>query len=266
MNKAKVDVRIETINPEVAKSYLAKSGKNRHITKDHLDGLVRDMKNDQWVFNGDPIRFNGDKLIDGQHRLTALIQSGKTFDFVVVRELPREAFDTIDIGKKRTTADYLSIAGESYSHLLAPAARYYLAYKRYQNLNTKEPITNADKLNIIRATPQLASYVHGYASSGRLPIKVSVSLLAALHLLFWEKNRAAADEFMEGFIRGSDLANRDPRLPARNWIIRKPPLRGGPYIPWRIAIGNLIIRAWNAWRSGETLVKVQPMKEPPIIK
>jgi hypothetical protein len=30
--------------------------------------------------------------------------------------------------------------------------------------------------------------------------------------------------------------------------------------------GNLLIRAWNAWRAGEQLVKIQPAKEPPIIK
>ncbi len=91
----KVDVRVESINPELAKSYLNKMGKNRHVTQHHLKTLVRDMKAGRWVFNGDPIRFNGEKLIDGQHRLNALIESGKTLDFVVIRQLPKEAFDTM---------------------------------------------------------------------------------------------------------------------------------------------------------------------------
>jgi hypothetical protein len=264
--KDKIDVQIESISPEKAKLYLAKMGKNRHVTQHHLMGLVRDMKGGRWIFNGDPIRFNGEKLIDGQHRLAALIQSGKTLDFVVIRQLPKEAFDTIDIGRKRTTADYLGMEGHHYPQKLSSAARWYLAYKRYQNFNTHEPITNNEKLAIIREVPQLSSYVQAYSTSGRPPIPLSSAMLATCHLLFWERVKGPADEFMDGIVTGLELKIGDPRHTARNWIIRRPKIRHGRYNPFTVEGGNLLIRAWNAWRGGEQLVKIQPMKEPPIIK
>lgn len=262
----KVDVRVESINPELAKSYLTKMGKNRHVTNHHLMTLVRDMKAGRWIFNGDPIRFNGDKLIDGQHRLNALIASGKTFDFVVIRQLPKEAFDTIDIGRKRSTADYLSISGHHYPQKLASAARWYLTYKRYQNFGSHEPLSNTERLAVVAETPQLDSYVQAYSIGGRPPIPISPSMLAVCHLLFWEKNRAAADEFMDGIITGVDLKAGDPRNTIRNWLIRRPKAARSGTNRTTVEAGSLLIHAWNLWRAGETLVKVNPLREPPIIK
>jgi hypothetical protein len=266
VNKQSVDVRVESINPELAKSYLAKMGKNRHVTQHHLMSLVRDMKAGRWVFNGDPIRFNGEKLIDGQHRLNALIQSGKTLEFVVIRQLPKDAFDTIDIGRRRSTADYLGMAGHHYPQRLSSAARWYLAYKRYQNFGSHEPITNNEKLEIVKEVPQLATYVQGYTAGGRPPLPMSAAMLATCHLLFWERAKAPADEFMDGVVTGLELKSGDPRATARNWVIRRPRVRHGSYNPFTVEAGNLLIRAWNAWRGGEQLVKINPMKEPPIIK
>jgi hypothetical protein len=262
----KVDVQIESINPEIAKKYLAQMGKNRHLTQFHLGGMIRDMKAGRWIFNGDPIRFNGDKLIDGQHRLTALIASGKTFDFVVIRQLPKEAFETIDIGRKRTTADYLSMEGHHYAQKLSSAARWYLAYKRYQNFGTHEPITNNEKLAIVAEVPQLASYVNSYNLGGRAPVQMSPAMLATCHLLFWERAKGPADEFMDGITSGLELKAGDPRYTARQWIIRRPRAERHTTSRFTVAAGNLLIRAWNAWRAGEQLVKINPMKEPPIIK
>lgn len=105
-NEPKIEITIEEINPELAKKYLELNRRNRHITKHHAALLTSEMLDDRWVFNGDPIRFDEDgNLIDSQHRLQALIDSGKTYKFVVIRGLPREAFDTIDIGRRRATAD-----------------------------------------------------------------------------------------------------------------------------------------------------------------
>jgi hypothetical protein len=239
---------------------------NRHLTYHHLKSLIRDMKAGRWVFNGDPLRFNGKNLIDGQHRLNALILSNQTLDFVVIRDLPKGAFDTIDIGKKRTTADYLGMQGLHYPQKLSSAARWYLAYKRYQNFNTHEPITNNEKLEIVKEIPQLATYVHGYSVGGRAPINMSPAMLAACHQLFWEKAKGPADEFMDGITAGLELTSGDPRYTARQWIIRRPKVLRFTTTRFTVEAGNLLIRAWNAWRAGEQLVKINPMKEPPIIK
>jgi hypothetical protein len=265
-SKGPIEVSVELIDPELAKFYLGKLARNRHVTRFHVMGLARDMKNKRWVFNADPIRFNGEKLIDGQHRLNGVIDSGTTQEFLMVRGLPKGAFDTIDTGRRRSTSDYVSIEGHQYPLSISSAARWYLAYKRYQNFSTKEPITNLEKLEVIRQTPQLVQYVQGYAHGGRPPLKVSVAMLATLHLLFWERAKGPADEFMDALVTGAELKSGDPRITVRNWIIRRPLVRHGRYNPFTVAAGNLIIHAWNLWRSGEKLVKINPLREPQVIK
>jgi hypothetical protein len=259
------DIQIETIDPEKAKAYLATQTKNRHVTDFHLMSLVRDMKNGRWHFNGDPIRFDkAGKLIDGQHRLNAVILSGKAQKFVVMRDLPNEAFDTIDTGRKRITADYLSMAGHHYPQVVSSAARWYLAFKRFGNFASKEPITNQDKLAAIAELPDIVSYAHGYATQRTL--KMSPAMLASVHILLREKVKGPADEYMDGVITGLELKSLDPRYTVRQWIIRRPVSITGKVNRFTVAAGNLLIRGWNAWRSDERLLKVQPMRDLPVIK
>jgi hypothetical protein len=87
---------------------------------------------------------------------------------------------------------------------------------------------------------------------------------AKLYLAKMGKNRHLTQHHLMGLVR--DMKGGDPRHTARNWIIRRPKIRHGRYNPFTVEGGNLLIRAWNAWRGGEQLVKIQPMKEPPIIK
>lgn len=249
MKKPNVDVSIETINPGKAEEYLKLTTRNRHITAHHLAGLVNDMKNNRWVFNGDPVRFNGNTLIDGQHRLTAIVKSGRTQEFVVIRQLTKEAFDTIDIGRRRKTSDYLSMDGKHYPQTLSSASRWIIAYRKYKNFGTHEPITHKEKMEVIAATPLLENYVNAYAG-GRLEIRMSVAMVCALHILFHDKHSKQADEFMDGLTSGLELTSIDPRYIARQWIVRN---RERTTNVFTREAGNMIVNAWNHFRGGEPM-------------
>lgn len=104
------------ITPAMAKEILPSRAKNRTLTANTYGPLLADMLNGRWAFNGQPISFDSEgKLIDGQHRLSALSEAGDYgkcldgFDFLVLRGLPSEAMDTTDIGRKRSFADQVNI-------------------------------------------------------------------------------------------------------------------------------------------------------------
>lgn len=71
---AKITAKVETITPEIAKTMLGENVNNRRISRDNVNLFAREIRNGEWRFNGEAIKFGKDgRLLDGQHRLLAVI-------------------------------------------------------------------------------------------------------------------------------------------------------------------------------------------------
>lgn len=84
--------KVESITPEYAMEVLEHHNpRNRSIAENTVNSYALDMKNGRWTLNHQGIAFdeNGD-LIDGQHRLWAVVFSGKTIEMLVTRGIPVE--------------------------------------------------------------------------------------------------------------------------------------------------------------------------------
>jgi hypothetical protein len=114
----------ELIGPELARKYLATNAGNRPRSRGVVWDYVGAMISGEWLFNGEAIKFDRDgKLVDGQHRLDAVIKSGKEILFLVIRGLDPEVFKTIDTGKKRSAGDVLAIRGVKNPNSVGAAMR-----------------------------------------------------------------------------------------------------------------------------------------------
>lgn len=129
-----MDINLESVTPEKAALYLSMNTKNRAISSSRVKSLAGAMKNGDWQNNGDTIRFdNKGNLIDGQHRLSAIIDCGIDQEMIVVRGLDSDTFTTIDSGKARTAGDILSVDGIKYHHTAASISRLFLNWKKCGN-------------------------------------------------------------------------------------------------------------------------------------
>lgn len=120
-----VTSRAERITPEVAHAYLTHNVSNRPIKQQIVELYAKQMTDGLWVLSNDAITFaaNGD-LMNGQHRLSAVIKSGKTCDFMVTRNMPQEAFAVMDNGTNRSAGDVLFIEGiTSYNNVASVVKR-----------------------------------------------------------------------------------------------------------------------------------------------
>lgn len=109
-------VKLIVFTVEMAEEIISKPSTNYRKVKQHIvNQYAKDMKADKWVFCGDSIKFdvNGD-CIDGQHRLRAIIQSGKPQMFIRVDGLDPESAKNMDSGFKRSIEDYLRKQAEAY--------------------------------------------------------------------------------------------------------------------------------------------------------
>jgi hypothetical protein len=99
----------ETITPTKAKKILAETNvDNRSMRRTVVERYARDMANGNWRLTSDPIKFDADgRLIDGQHRLQACVEAGKSFKTAVAYGVEVIAKEAMDTGLRRTFADVL---------------------------------------------------------------------------------------------------------------------------------------------------------------
>ena len=118
----------EVITPEVAKLYLAKTFGNRPIKSRKVQEYAEAIKGGKWYMTGETIKFDVlGRLVDGHHRLHAIVKTGVSAKISVIRDLPVEAVDSLDQGVKRTTGDVLAMRGVDNYTLVGAVARV-LAY------------------------------------------------------------------------------------------------------------------------------------------
>jgi hypothetical protein len=100
------------ITPDVASQWLEGNVRNRRIDQRHVDILAQDMAAGKWRLTHQGIAFNDQgMLVDGQHRLWAILQCGCTISMAVSFGLSTESIDAIDGVKARTAVDRMTLSG-----------------------------------------------------------------------------------------------------------------------------------------------------------
>jgi len=125
--------QVELINPAKAEELLKQNTSNRRLNDAVVAHYANQMSNGTWPFTGHPIVIGiSGRLLDGQHRLKAIIKANVSMPMLVVRGIENEAdaFDAIDTGKLRSSGDVLSAKGYKQSHALAAIARVIIRYER----------------------------------------------------------------------------------------------------------------------------------------
>lgn len=107
-----MQVTTELITPKKAEQYLNCNHGNRKLREGVVEKYASDMVEQRWTQCLAPISFyeNGD-IADGQHRLWAVVESNTSQNFLVVRNVTREAGLNIDTGLGRTLVDNAKISG-----------------------------------------------------------------------------------------------------------------------------------------------------------
>jgi hypothetical protein len=120
-------VEIRKITPEIATEWLAdRWGEQRTLRVGHVNRLAADMEAGRFKLGPDAILRIKNKTGNGQHRLAAVVQSGKTQSFLVLESNDEELYRVIDAGLRRTASD--GLIGVRHASLVPPIARWVQAY------------------------------------------------------------------------------------------------------------------------------------------
>lgn len=252
-----MDARVARITPEKAQMMLAKNPINRALSPGRVHIYAETMRRGEWRLNGEAIKLNGDgTLLDGQHRLAAVVESDVATEFLVVTGLHADDQKTMDLGKKRSLGDLLSIRGEENPNPLAAAVRIVYAYEL-----TAIPVTKALPTTQ-RPTPTL-----GLECLDRHPGLRTIeapqyapgfphSALMAFSYIFSYVDVDDSIEFFRLLTRGGG-STTSAAIVLRERMVRHIALRQPLSEMQRAA---LTVRAFNHWREGTPLVRLTAWK------
>lgn len=247
-----MSTKVVQVGPAMAKKLLRRNTKNRPIRRRFVDTLCRAMKSDQWVLNGESIIISKKgRLLDGQHRLMAVIDADKAVPMLVVEVGGDEdrVFKTIDTGNKRQFGDYLALRGVRYFNTVASAL---LMLRRYQlgMFLLRSSYSHTDLYKLYLAEIDIKDSVEWVRGSKQFELRVvgQASLLAFLHHLFGQSCPKKRDLFF------AQLALHQPQQDIVSILRRKLLLdtNSNKRIP-RVERAALIIKAWNAFVAERTI-------------
>lgn len=247
----KVDTKV--ISPELARDMLKRNINNRPLNKNHVDFLSKQMTEGKWMFDGTPIKLTeAGSLLDGQHRLTAVIESGLSFDFLVISGVNKDSFKVMDTGRNRKASDVLSINGIQQSQDAQIVCRDVLNYRKSGMLiphfnNGK--ITNSDILEFAEENEQRLMESIKFVGKFKKPI-IAKSKLASFHFLFSEKNVIEAGLFISKLCTGLDISADSSIYVLREKLISDS-ISKQKINPRRKHA--FIIKCWNLFRQGQSV-------------
>lgn len=259
----------EILTASLARELLERNDDNRRVSPSTVSEMVSCMKSGDFdSLNGETFKISVCGLLnDGQHRCHAKLESGVDFKARFIFGLPRESRKTLDQGKGRSTADYLSMDGVEAAGHIAPVALLLYYWRRLGNI--AKPTGGSRSASLRPGRSQMAEFAQanleqikaslhvvprdGCAKLGGFPI------IAFAHLVFAEKNFAAATDFIDRLVRGYELEERSPILVCRSRLMAGDRLK-------RHERFELILRAWNAWREKRQVATLSVLNRYPEIQ
>lgn len=252
---------IETITPELAEDILSRKAINRPISYDAVKRYADVMAAKKWLV-GPPLMFNGDGtgwggLIDGQHRVAAVRQSGMPTQFAVIRGLDNTLFKHVDVGKPRTARDLIALLGIKAPGIVAVIARVVKhvesggeAFETYTGMLPAEIADRAADETLYG----IAADLYGKYTEARKLLK-SLSLPGYMLYEARSRNSAAMELFFEK-LSGTTVSDSatDPAFVLRNRLTADALSKRRMSGKERAAIA---IKAWNATARGEQIQRLK---------
>lgn len=226
---SKIITTRELITPEYAREIIRNSEdagfRNRNLSQRIVREYAYKMRVGLWKPSGQTISISQEGfLLDGNHRLHALIQAGVSLEMNVSRNVPKDAFDVYDIGKSRTLADMLYIARDvKYAQYISAGAKNIYKFLQVGELglgsgNRNVQFSLKDILPIIDRYPiELSEGAALYASIR--PKLLTQANIIALHLIFGLIDDDKRDQFFTGIKDGLGLTAQDPRYLLREKML-----------------------------------------------
>ena len=265
VNKPPKNPVLLTMTPDAAYEALTfkEDALQRPVSVNTVRSYADQMAKGLWKLAADPVAFDVEGGVqNGQHRLHAVIESGKSVPMWCFFGQSPDLFDVYDAGKKRTAGDIFSINGEVNPNQAASVTKS--VYRYLTATKTPHPSITENRDFDIKVSSEAYEYYKALGPSRvqqalTVYYKISAERLnnpgpiTAIHLLCNEIDEELSAEFFKGLASGANLGPRSVVKKLRDTFMRA----HGTIMP--ITSMALTIRAWNAVRTKRRGLNVSPV-------
>lgn len=255
------------VTPEIAAKWLANNTQNRKVNQHRVTRYANEMANGRWCEDtGEMIKIAIDNtLIDGQHRLLAVIKSKSNINMHICSEMKNEVFPFIDTNKVRNASDVLSIEGVKNATNKAAFIQSYHQYmvvnSNAMKLSTDNNLTANQVLSFYRQNKDFVDNTIREATNyyNKFQRVLDFGLVSFFTGVLCKFDERLGSSFMRELCEGVDVTN-DVIIILRNRLITE---KLSTRKSNKSVIRALIIKAWNAYYLGKTLrvIKFNPETE-----
>lgn len=244
------------ITPQLAKELLSKNNTNRVISKGRISLYANDMLEGRWKENTAEfikVADNGD-ILDGQHRLLAIVQSNCPIWFHTAFGLNKSVFDVLDTGKVRSSADAFSVEKIDNYKIISSTVKGYLVLTKNNMTTARESLasqklTNTIVLEEYSSRPEFWQEVCSFSQRSYRNFShiLSPSFIGTLYSYLYNISPEDSRNFINQVCSGDTITNSSITVLRRALLKDKVSSRKMQF-PDKFAI---IIKTWNAFRLGK---------------
>tara|TARA_R110000796_G_C14476044_1_gene426142 strand:- start:68 stop:949 length:882 start_codon:yes stop_codon:yes gene_type:complete len=263
LSRTNISVELVKVTPLMAENFLKYNPVNRKVSQRNVSFLSKQMEKGLFLENGESIVFDKNNILkDGQHRLMAIIKSGKSYHIPIVRGVVSSSMATYDTGKNRSAGDVLSIAGfkssSTVSALIKNIDKYFYrgskcaitgSTNRTETLSNQEILENCkDNYDWLIELVNNSANIYNKSSLKTLSV-TNLSLIA--YMIGGEKPSKEVYSFLKhliGVSRTEETATSYLYGKIYNSKVNKEPLN----FYW---ILGMSIKAWNYYSDGNPSVR-----------
>jgi len=246
----------QIITPSHAKQLLENNTNNRPVRKSKVTDYANQMKLGLWKLSPEGITISKTgKVLNGQHRLHAVILANINVPFLVFTEVDDELFKVFDTGANRSPSDVFSIEGIKNATTIPSIITLYnhLMNKKIKKQSPNERLSNTQILEYYHKDSEFWDMIGKksrvyYDGCQQL---ISPSIIGACYAIFIKINENDCEKFFQELCLGVDLKKGSITQQLRNKFLSDAVSQ--KKLPGHIKVA-LIFKAWNAMRENKKLL------------
>jgi hypothetical protein len=208
-------MRIEVVDvtPEMAAQWLENNcADNRNLRRFVVEKYARDMEAGRWELTHQGIAFDKKgRVVDGQHRLSAVALSGVTVRMVVAFETEMTYGSQIDRGALRTVTDITKVGAKELA-----ALRAILCLAEGKNY-TSRALSASEVPEAMERFREEMDWIRPFLNVRAAGVQPGGAVLGAMAFAY-PLDRDKISEFAQQVISGEMIGRGDPAYALRVWL------------------------------------------------
>jgi hypothetical protein len=244
------------VTPEMANGYLSKNKGNRRPKMPTVLRYSNEMKAGKWKENtGELIKISKQgNVLDGQHRLMAVVHSKESIYFHFAFDVEENVFDVLDTGSTRNASDSFHIKGVKNANAVPAMITLGYALKQglsyVKNSQKHQRLSNADLLIQYldnseywdEVATNAITWYHNFAKI------LAPSTIGGIYSVLKDVDEEISFNFMKELCTGVDVTNNTIYL-LRNALMKDKVSNRRMKMDMKLA---LILKTWNFYKSNKS--------------